>query len=281
VAVRPRRISDIKPILTNLAQTSHYEVRFGSLPPKLKTYLLKKGIDSGFISNSAGLLCYSASLPTTNLATSEITNYMGIREKFAHTRQYDDISLEFYVDKNYKMLLFLETWMEYIASGSFVRDDPRTTPNINQNQDGYFIRMQYPENYKANSVKIIKFDRDYKKEIEYNFRGFYPRNISSLQVSYSSSDTLKVSATFSYDRYIAGKTNSFSQSILGDSNNQDPSISQTGEKSVTTADDVFQNAKFGVSDSAELQSAATSLSQNPLGSQSNPRTRGQVLGYEP
>ncbi len=243
MAVRPRRISDIKPILTNLAQTSHYEVQFGALPEKLSAYLLKKGIDSNFIYNSAGLLCYSASLPTTSLAANEISNYMGVREKFAHTRMYSDITLEFYVDKNYKMLLFLETWMEYIASGSFVHDDPNTnTPVINQNVDGYFIRMQYPENYKANAVKIIKFDRDYKKEIEYNFRGFYPRDISSLQVSYSNSDTLKVSATFYYDRYIAGKTTTFSQSVLGDSNNQDPSQGQSGQQGPQTADDIFNSA---------------------------------------
>lgn len=273
MAVSPRRISDIKPTLTNLAQTSHYEVRFGALPDKLSSYLLSKGIDSGFISNSAGLLCYSASLPTTSLAANEISNYMGIREKFAHTRMYSDITLEFYVDKNYKMLLFLETWMEYIASGSFVHTDPNTnTQVINQNVDGYFIRMQYPENYKANSVKIIKFDRDYKKEIEYNFRGFYPRDISSLQVSYSNSDTLKVSATFYYDRYIAGKTTTFSQSILGDSNNQDPNQNQSVQQNPQSADDIFNSANqsynFSV-DSGGLNSSATSLSQNPLGSQAN------------
>lgn len=269
MAISPRRISDIKPILTNLAQTSHYEVQFGSLPDKLSGYLLKKGIDSSFIYNNAGLLCYSASLPTTNLASNEVSNFMGIREKFVHTRQYDDITLEFYVDKNYKMLLFLETWMEYIASGSFVHDDPSNTPVINQNQEGYFIRMQYPDNYKANAVKIVKFDRDYQKEIEYNFRGFYPRNIGSLQVSYSNSDTLKVSTTFSYDRYIAGKTSTFSQSVLGDSNNQNPTQSQTDQQNISSADDVFQNAKFGVDNTTELQASATSLSQNPLGSQAN------------
>lgn len=273
MAVSPRRISDIKPILTNLAQTSHYEVQFGALPDKLSSYLLSKGIDSSFIYNNAGLLCYSASLPTTSLAANEISNYMGVREKFAHTRMYSDITLEFYVDKNYKMLLFLETWMEYIASGSFVHEDPvSNTPVINQNVDGYFIRMQYPENYKANAVKIIKFDRDYNKEIEYNFRGFYPRDISSLQVSYSNSDTLKVSATFYYDRYIAGKTNTFNQSILGDSNNQDPTQTQSGQQGPQSADDIFnsvnQSYNFSV-DSGGLNSSATSLSQNPLGSQAN------------
>jgi hypothetical protein len=271
VAVRPRRISDIKPLLTNLAQTSHYEVKFGALPSKLMGYLSGKGVDSLFIAESAGLLCYNASLPTTNLASNSISgNFTGIQEKIAHTRMYDEISLDFYVDKNYKMIKFLECWMEFISSGSSIHDDPNndhsTTP-ISPNVGNYFIRMQYPEYYKANAVKIIKFDRDYQKEIEYNFRGLYPRNISSIPVSYMNSDSLKVSASFSYDRYIAGRSNSFDQLVSGDSNNQDPTQSQV------SSEDIFRKSQesyqFGVSNSAELQSSATSLSQNPLSSQAN------------
>lgn len=210
MAVRPRRISDIKPLFTNLAQTSHYEVKFGAMPPELQSYLLRKGINTRFVAEDAGLLCYSAILPTTSLMTADISgNFTGITEHFAHTRQYDSISLDFYVDKNYQTLKFLECWMEFIASGS-------TNPQglggenipIGVGGDNYFIRMQYPEYYKANSVKIIKFDRDYNKEIEYNFRGLFPSAISSLQVGYTQSDTLKMSATFTYDRYIAGRASS-------------------------------------------------------------------------
>ena len=61
----------------------------------------------------------------------------------------------------------------------------------------------------------------------------------------------------------------FSQSVLGDSNNQNPTQSQTDQQGISSADDVFQNAKFGVDNTTELQSSATSLSQNPLGSQAN------------
>jgi len=224
LAVRPRKISEIKPILTNLAQTTHYEVRFGTLPPELQRYLSTKGITSRFISENAGLLCYSASLPTTNLASNSVTNYIGVQEKFAHTRSYDEISLDFYVDSDYKMLVFMESWMEFISSGSFnhIGLNGETT-EINQNSDGYFIRMQYPAYYKANSVKIIKFDRDYRKEIEYEFRGLYPKNISSLPVSYSNNDILKFTAFFSYDYYIPGKTSTFSQFISGNNNNRVPS----------------------------------------------------------
>jgi hypothetical protein len=71
-----RRISDFKPLFTNLAQTSHYEVRFGGVGPlggPLMAYLSRKGISQRFIFEDAGLLCFNASLPTSSLATAEIT----------------------------------------------------------------------------------------------------------------------------------------------------------------------------------------------------------------
>jgi hypothetical protein len=215
VPVRPRRISEFKPILGNLAQSSHYLVQFGSLPidGKLSSYLFSKGIDSRFIAENAGLLCYSASLPTSSLGTFTTDgNHMGVRENFAHSRVYTAISLDFYIDRDYKMLNFLEGWMEYISSGN---------RSIGQNSNSYFVRMQYPRSYKIDTVKIFKFDRD-KREIEYNFRGFFPENISSVQVSYTNSEVLKVSASFLYDRYIAGKSNSVNEFLTRDNNNLNP-----------------------------------------------------------
>jgi hypothetical protein len=235
VPVTPRKISDIKPLLTNLAQTSHYEVRFGTLPIPLMSYLRSKGVDTRFIAESAGLLCFSASLPTTQLASFTIDgNYMGIQEKFAHSRQYDAISLDFYVDSDYRMLKFLECWMEFIASGS----------SVSQNLDGYFARIQYPAYYKTDQVRIIKFDRDYRKEVEYNFKGLFPASISSIPVSYVNTDVLKVSASFSYDRYIAGKTLSFDQSIVGDNNNLDPLTTKNrSPSSPQSADELVKQTK--------------------------------------
>ena len=48
---RPRRISDFKPTLTKLAQTSHYEVRFGRAVGGLGNYLRKRGVDKRFIAH--------------------------------------------------------------------------------------------------------------------------------------------------------------------------------------------------------------------------------------
>ena len=204
-----KKISDFKPLVTNLAQTSHYQVIFGGLNDGLSNYLDARGVDTRFITESAGLLCSSASIPGSSLATADINgNFMGVQEKMAHTRIFTQMQLEFYVDSDYRMIKFLEHWMEFIASGS----------GQNPGTNGYYYRMQYPSEYKSDSTKIIKFDRDYKRELEYNFIGLFPINMSSVPIQYGSSDILKVSVAFNYERYIPGKISSKDQKA-GTSNN--------------------------------------------------------------
>ena len=207
---RPRRISEFKPLFTRLAQTSHYQVIFGGLSGPLRSYLLKRGVDSRFINESVGLLCNSASLPGSSFATSDIVgNYTGVAEKMAHTRTFIQLDLEFYVDHSYRTLKFLEHWMEFISSGS--AEQPY--------QDGYYFRMRYPEQYKCNSTRIIKFDRDYRRFIEYTFYGLFPLTLNSTSVSYESSGILKASASFNYERYVCGRTYSL-DIARGEDNNQ-------------------------------------------------------------
>jgi hypothetical protein len=213
----PRRISDIKPLFTNLAQTSHYEVQFGGLSRELLIYLSGRGVDSRFISQDVGLLCSSTTLPTHSLGTSDIFNYIGVRESFAHTKIFSQISMDFYVDSSYNVLKFVEHWMEFISSGSHNPIDG-VSPPINQSNPAYFVRMQYPEYYKSDATRIIKFDRDYNAEIEYTFFGLYPISVSSPLVSYSSSNILTVSVSFQFDRYVMGRINSLSEYEHSDNN---------------------------------------------------------------
>jgi len=197
----PKRISDIKPLVTNLAQTSHYEVIFGGLSAPLRGHLAARGIDARFIGEDVGLLCNSAVLPGSSLGTADISgNFTGVVEKMAHTRLFTQIDLEFYVDSSYRSLKFLEHWIEFISFGS----------GVSPARDGYFFRMRYPQEYKTNSTRIIKFDRDYDKQVEYTFYGLFPIAMNSIPVSYANSDILKVSASFNFDRYVCGKTSSYS-----------------------------------------------------------------------
>jgi len=207
---RIKKISEFKPLITNLAQTSHYQVMFGGLNGQLITHLNSRGVDARFITESSGLLCSSASIPGSSLATADINgNFMGMQEKMAHTRIFTEMQLEFYVDSDYRMIKFLEHWMEYIVSGGKLQS---TGP-------GYYYRMQFPEQYKCDQTKIIKFDRNGDKELEYKFFKLFPKNLTSIPVSYGTYDILKVCASFEYERYIAGKTTSKSVKN-GTSNNR-------------------------------------------------------------
>jgi len=216
-APRPRRITDFKPLFTNLAQTSHYQVIFGGLSGALRSHLRRRGVDARFIGESVGLLCNSASLPGSSFATADIVgNITGVAEKMAHTRTFTQIDLEFYVDSNYKTLKFLEHWMEFIASGS----------NEQPYKEGYHFRMRYPEEYKCNATRIIKFDRDYSRYIEYTFYGLFPLSLSSLAVSYDSSGILKASSSFNYERYVCGQTRSLDVGLARDNNKESNAVTR-------------------------------------------------------
>jgi len=200
--VKPRRIADFKPSLTNLAQTSHYQLIFGGLPTGLRQHLNVRDIDYRFITETSGLLCNRAVLPGAAMATADIRgNYTGVVEKMAHTKVFTDINLEFYVDSEYKSLKFFEHWLEFIANGS----------GEDQSRKDYYFRMEYPDDYKTYGAKLIKFDRDYEEEMQYNFYGLFPRNLSNTPVKYEGSEVLKASVSMAFDRYSAGKYSSYNR----------------------------------------------------------------------
>ena len=204
--IKKKRISDFTSIIGNVAQTSHYQVFFDGLSGDLLAHLSSKGVNRRFIGENAGLLCSTAMLPGSNLSTASITgNFTGVTEKFVHTRMFDQMSLQFYVDKEYKMIKFIEHWMEYITNGS----------GENKSEVGYHYRMKYPREprsgYKCDKTKIVKFDRDYKNQIEYTFFGMFPKSLNTTSVQYGNSDALKISVTFNYERYISGRESSISR----------------------------------------------------------------------
>ena len=223
----PKKISQIKPVIGNVALTSHYTVEFGGLSASLRKYLRQRGIDSRYITETIGLLCSRAILPGSGFATADVVgNYMGVAEKFAHTRTFTPMTLEFYVDNSYRSLKFVEHWMEFISAGTEFGDrQSNLTP-------GYYFRMNYPKQYKCDQTRIIKFEKDYKRYIEYRFYGLFPLSLDSTTVSYEGSNILKATATFQYDRYVSGQSSSIA-AFLNRSGNKDgpPSGEGTGQQS--------------------------------------------------
>ena len=210
-APRPRGISDIMPKLQNVAQTSQFLVKFVVPRGDCRRFLRQKGINDRFIADNVGLLCSDAVLPGSAMATLNTAgDYQGLIERFAHTRNFTQVNFDFYVDNEYKSLKFLEHWMEFISSGSIA--DPSS--------DTYHFKMKYPDEYKSNDTRVVKFERNHFQFLEYRFIGMFPLSLNSTRVSYQNSQVLKATATFSFDRYICGESSSLARALGLDLNNQ-------------------------------------------------------------
>jgi hypothetical protein len=211
-----RSISSIKSKLMQPALTSHYECYF-PLPSLLASKA--DGTAADFIAQSVTvdndlmiISCSDASLPGSSLSTHELNNdRTGVTERHAYRRLYDNAAdFTFYVDQNYTQIILFEAWMRYI-----VGEQISGSEKLNK-----YYRVKYPKNYKT-TIYISKFERNIGKpnqqtassvspagggnKIVYSFFNAFPSNITSMPISYESSQLLKVTVSFTYDRYVVDK----------------------------------------------------------------------------
>ncbi len=192
---------DAKEFFGRIAQTNHYQVCFSTLNDAITSHVKSKfGVSDvkNFVSRKTGILCSDASLPASGFATAEVKgDFMGVPQEFAHTRLYTDVDFTFYVDSDYNNLRIFEGWMDYISGAS----------GMNENSNVYYRRFQYPTTYKVDTMYITKFERDYKRELVYQFKNVFPKSMTAIPVSYGAADLLKVNVTFNYDRYVVNPRN--------------------------------------------------------------------------
>ena len=212
-------MSDMKNKIGNLALTNTYYVQI-TLPPQLKSHFKNSynktdpemaKIES-FVNQRLGYLCSEATLPVSSYATAEVKdNFMGIPQEFAHTRLYTDIDLTFYVDSNYSVMRFFEGWMDYISGGNGSERKNKQGGIIDPQEPSIYDpgpiykRFVYPDFYKAQTMSITKFERDFQRELKYTFVNAFPKALTAVPVSYGSAEILKVSVTFNFDRYFVGR----------------------------------------------------------------------------
>jgi hypothetical protein len=248
-APRVRSVSDIKSRLLNPALTSHYECFFN--PPDQVRRWIKNRIGAGvgvkeYDYDQISISCCDASLPGSQIATYELNDdFTGVTERNAYRRQYDDrADFTFYVDHDYTIISFFENWMAYIANeqiNTASTGGAETRPEEDPTKYGYYYRMNYPEDYKADAIYIHKFERDLGKQstlnkryLQYRFIRAFPVSINSMPVSYESSSLLKCTVSFAYIRYIVNnlyypnpKTNNpttTTNNVPGNNFGVDPSI---------------------------------------------------------
>ena len=179
------------------------------------------------------LLCSEATLPGSSLVTHEIRNdRTGVTERHAYRRMFDDrIDFTFMVNAGkdaYLPIKFFEGWIKYIAGESIASGDD----GVGIKNENYAYRMKYPAQYKAKEgLKVVKFERSssWGGGLSYNFIGAYPIAVTSMPVSYDTTQVLKSTVSFTYLRYyIKGIDNpSEKDQKPGDKKNGDHSKPET------------------------------------------------------
>jgi len=249
---RIRSVSDVKANLLRPALTSHYEVFIG-IPSRDKNgkssrqfvdYLSRNKITWTISQDKIHLSCSEALLPGSSFATHELTgDRTGVTERHIYRRVYDDrIDLTFYIDINpkdpYVSLRFFETWMKFVTNESIAGTNSVKDEN-------FYYRVKYPVEYYG-YLKITKFERtgeknrykDLNANLTYNFVGVFPTAVSSMPISYESSQLLKVTVSFSYLRY-------YIDSMPGGSGEQSSQSSDTTNQALTPAEQaIFNNNKL-------------------------------------
>ena len=211
VTPRPYRTSDLKSRITNLAQTSIYQIKIQ--PPSAVFQMLKEnGRDFDYIREGEDLelLCESAMLPGSATATHDVTNdYHGVSEKMVYRRMYDGtMDLTFLVDHDYNVIEFFDTWIDFT-----------TGVGVDQNRNLYKsryanYRMSYPNDYRS-EMYLTKFEKDVAypgsstalsgnkpMQLQYMLVGAWPESITSMPVTYGASDVLRCTVTMNYMRYV-------------------------------------------------------------------------------
>jgi len=259
-APTPKSVSQLKSTILNPALTSHFVCSFN--PPDevrswVNQYRNQAGLGDGygFEQNGASaeffsLSCSEASLPGSSLATHEINNdFTGVTERHVYRRQYDDrADFTFYVDHDYNIIFFFENWMSYIVNEQYT--GTTGVRNAGIERINYNYRVNFPNNYKT-EIYLKKFEKDYRgRVLQYRFLNAYPISITSMPVSYESSQLLKCTVSFNYSRYIVG----------GGEVLESPS---------------FENPEFGIDTTGQFGQSGFNITRNPLRTQA---TGGNLLG---
>jgi hypothetical protein len=174
------------------ARPNLFEVSFGNIPSAAKT------LPDKFV-----MLCKATNLPASNIASIDVP-FRGRIFKVAGDRTYDTWSITVINDNDFAIRTVMEDWMQHIGQ---YKDASGTTD---------------PSTYMANAT-VTQLSRDsssmtqtsttsgVKNAKQYKFEDIFPTNISAIDLSFDSSDTIEeftVEFQVNYWHPVDGKTNS-------------------------------------------------------------------------
>jgi hypothetical protein len=217
------KVDDLRSRFQTVALDNEYQVFF-ALNEDVGNEAVRLGIDRRFLTEDLGLYVSDAVLPGSSFADIEVAgDRQGITERNAFSRIYDDVTFTFYVDRNYEVIRFFESWFQFI--------NPLYSSQARGVSKNQVTKFNYPDDYKCEMV-ITKFNKDLKgsareigfanglgngrDQISYRFFRAWPMSIASTPVSYQGMNVLKCNVTFRYDRYIVSEVTYPQVPLAGD-----------------------------------------------------------------
>ena len=195
---RPKKypINDIRSRFQTVAIDNKYQV---FMEPNINVYNAAAdiGIPRRFVDEDLGLYASEAVLPGSSFADIEVSgDRQGITERMPFKRIYDDVTITFMVDRNYKVLRYFEAWMQLINP---------LHGQVDGKADNQVMTLNYPKDYKC-TMSVVKFNKDYFMRccayVYYCFIRSWPLSLSSVPINYDSGSILKLNVTFRYERYV-------------------------------------------------------------------------------
>jgi hypothetical protein len=206
-----------------VAMSNRYKVTFEGMGGILKSNLQSAGIIESQLSGDTvstssesaviSLMCDEATLPGVQAASGQINGlYTGSGTyNYPHTKIYTDLTLSWICDAQMTPLKFLQIWMDSIFVDEDTKKQYRTPfevggPGIEeQREETRSTRLNYRKEYQS-KLSILKSEMGKSSElgrpsIRYKFDGVWPYSIDTIPLSFGSSQLVKVSANFYYERW--------------------------------------------------------------------------------
>ena len=157
------------------ARPSLYLVKFDGLDSKMAT-----------LDKDAGILCKNAQLPASNLGQIPVS-FLGRQIKLPGTRTYEDITLTFYNDENFKIRHNLEKWMH----------------NIGKFQSAFGNKVNIAlEGASTCKIRVSQLSKTNTILRSYDFYYAFPTVLSAIDLGYDQADAIEeFTCSFAYSYF--------------------------------------------------------------------------------
>jgi len=133
-------------------------------------------------SDEFSILCKAAQLPASNIASIDVP-FRGRIFKVAGDRTFDTWTVTVINDNDFKIRTAMEAWMQFV--GQYADGSGATDP-------GAYQRTADVIQFARNASALSKVDTEgLSAAKQYRFYGIFPTNISAIDLSYDTGDTIE------------------------------------------------------------------------------------------